>query len=70
MRYLQVKDDVYFIGERLKEIDENYIILYNLEKNAYEVWLSEFEEGTFSLEKAPSLEGRNVVAVLAPAASK
>lgn len=39
MRYLQVKDDVYFIDERLKEIDENYIILYNLEKNAYEVHL-------------------------------
>lgn len=33
-------------------------------------FLSEFEQGTFSLEKAPSLEGRNVVAVLAPAASK
>ncbi|HIS74775.1 TPA: translation initiation factor IF-3 [Candidatus Galligastranaerophilus intestinavium] len=30
-------------------------------------FLSEFEEGTFTLEKAPSLEGRNVVAVLAPA---
>ena len=30
-------------------------------------FLSEFEEGTYTLEKAPSLEGRNVVAVLAPA---
>ncbi len=30
-------------------------------------FLSEFEENTFALEKAPALEGRNVVMVLAPA---
>ncbi len=30
-------------------------------------FLLEFEENTFNLEKAPALEGRNVVMVLAPA---
>ena len=29
-------------------------------------FLSDFEEGTYTLEKAPALEGRNVVMVLAP----
>lgn len=29
-------------------------------------FLGDFEEGTYTLEKAPALEGRNVVMVLAP----
>ncbi len=29
-------------------------------------FLGDFEEGTYALEKAPALEGRNVVMVLAP----
>lgn len=29
-------------------------------------FLGDFEEGTYSVEKTPALEGRNVVAVLAP----
>ena len=29
-------------------------------------FLADFEEGTYALEKAPALEGRNVVMVLAP----
>ena len=33
-------------------------------------FLADFEEGTYALEKAPALEGRNVVAVLAPANAK
>lgn len=33
-------------------------------------FLAEFEEGTFVLEKAPSLEGRNVIMFLAPPSTK
>lgn len=33
-------------------------------------FLAEFEAGTFVLEKAPSLEGRNVVMFLAPPSAK
>lgn len=37
MRYLEITEDVYLIGKRLKEIDRSYIILYNLDKKSYEV---------------------------------
>ena len=33
-------------------------------------FLADFEEGTYILEKAPALEGRNVVMVLAPSSGK
>lgn len=32
-----IKDDVFEIDKRLKEIDENYFILYDTEKQKYEV---------------------------------
>lgn len=40
MRYLKIEDDVYYISNRLKEIDEKYVILYNLDKKVYEVHIS------------------------------
>lgn len=35
--YLEIKDDVYYICKRLKELDKSYIVLYNLDKKVYEV---------------------------------
>lgn len=37
LNYLEIKDDVYYICDRLKEIDESYFVLYNLSKKCYEV---------------------------------
>lgn len=37
VNYQEIKDDVYYICDRLKEIDESYYVLYNLSKNCYEV---------------------------------
>lgn len=34
---IEVKNDVYFIADRLKEVDENYFILFNTKKQHYEV---------------------------------
>ena len=33
-------------------------------------FLADFEQGSYTLEKAPALEGRNVVMVLAPSSGK
>jgi len=38
----------------------------NLASDLAKKFVADLEEGTFVLEKAPTLEGRNVVAVLAP----
>ena len=35
--YIEIKDDVYYICQRLKEIDESYFLLYNLTRHCYEV---------------------------------
>ena len=35
--YLEINDDVYFICQRIKEIDKSYHILYNLSRHCYEV---------------------------------
>ena len=37
INYLKIDNDVYYICSRLKEIDESYFVLYNLDKNVYEV---------------------------------
>ena len=37
LNYLEIKDDVYYICDRLKEIDESYFVLYSLSKKCYEV---------------------------------
>lgn len=37
INYLEIKDDVYYIDKRLKEIDDSYILLFNLDKKTYEV---------------------------------
>lgn len=34
---IEIDGDVYFIAERLKEIDFNYFILYNTKKKCYEI---------------------------------
>ena len=46
---------------RGREMQHNKLALDLAQK-----FLADFETGTFVLEKAPALEGRNVVAVLAP----
>lgn len=35
--YLEIKDDVYYICDRLKEIDDSYIVLFNLDNLRYEI---------------------------------
>ena len=39
--YIEIEDDVFYIRQRLKEIDKSYIILYNLTRKCYEVHSSE-----------------------------
>lgn len=34
---LEIKNDVYYIAERLKEIDFKYFILYDTKKQKYEI---------------------------------
>lgn len=34
---LIIEGDTYFIGERLKEIDKDYFVVFNLIRNKYEV---------------------------------
>ncbi len=34
---IEIKDDVYFIAERLKDIDKSYQIFFNLIRKCYEV---------------------------------
>ncbi|GBF23102.1 translation initiation factor IF-3 [Candidatus Gastranaerophilus sp. (ex Termes propinquus)] len=46
---------------RGREMQHNHIAITLAKK-----FLSELPENTFTVEKAPSLEGRNVVAILAP----
>ena len=35
--YLKIQSDVYFICQRLREIDDSYFVMYNLDRQAYEV---------------------------------
>ncbi len=35
--YLLIDNDVYFISQRIKEIDKRYFILFNMSKNKYEI---------------------------------
>ena len=39
--YLEIKDDVYYICQRLKEIDMSYFVLFNLSNKKYEIHSSE-----------------------------
>lgn len=41
INYCEIKDDVYFVAQRLKEIDKSYYIIFNLSKKCYEVHSSE-----------------------------
>ena len=34
---IEILNDVFFINQRLKEIDSNYKIFYNLDKNKFEI---------------------------------
>ena len=34
---IEIKNDVYYISQRLKEIDFKYFILYNTKKKKYEI---------------------------------
>lgn len=35
--YIQIQNDVYFISNRIKEIDKSYFILFNISKGKFEV---------------------------------
>ena len=39
--YLDIKDDVYYICQRLKEIDRSYYVLFNLDRKKYEIHSNE-----------------------------
>lgn len=36
-KYYLIENDVYFISQRIKEIDKSYFIVFNCEKNKFEV---------------------------------
>lgn len=43
--YFEINDDVYFISQRIKELDRSYHILYNLTRHCYEVHSFEQSDG-------------------------
>ena len=45
---LIIKGDAFFINERLKEIDKDYFIVFNLEKKKYEVHVSGQKGGSYA----------------------
>lgn len=46
---IEIKNDVYFILSRLKEIDENYQIFYNTRRKVFEVHNKAQIGGSYSL---------------------
>ena len=44
-----IHSDTYYIGERLKEIDESYFIVYNFEKEKFEIHSSTQSGSTYCL---------------------
>ena len=46
-KYFHIQNDVCFISDRIKEIDKNYFILFNLLKNKYEVHYLGQRGGTY-----------------------
>lgn len=39
--YIKIENDCFYITERLREIDESYFVLYNLDKKCYEIHSNE-----------------------------
>lgn len=46
---ININADTYFISERLKEIDENYVIKYNTNTKKYEIHNLSQLENTYAL---------------------
>lgn len=44
---IKIECDNFFIGKRLKEVDESYEIYFNLKSNSYEVHSNKQEKGSF-----------------------
>ena len=44
---IEIKNDCYFISQRLKEIDKSYQIFYNLKRKVYEVHSSKQEKNSY-----------------------
>lgn len=45
--YFLINNDVYFISQRIKDIDKNYFIVFNRLKNKYEVHAFAQQGGTY-----------------------
>ena len=43
-RLVEIREDVFDITDRMKEIDDRYLLFYNLDKGRYEVRLKGREE--------------------------
>ena len=62
---IKIERDSLFIEERLREIDDNYYIVYNVDKKTYEVHNSSQINGTYCLTLPfDSLDERSVEHVL------
>lgn len=46
---IEIQNDIYFIGSRLKEIDSNYQVFYNTKRNMFEVHNKEQIGGSYCL---------------------
>lgn len=46
---IEIRNDVYFVLERIKEIDKNYQIFYNTTKKHFEIHNSKQKGDSFSL---------------------
>jgi len=47
--YISIKNDLFSIAERVKEIDDGYFILYNTEKSCFEVHSTKQKSNTYCL---------------------
>lgn len=56
-RFLSINHDVFFIAQRLREIDDEYRLVYNLDKKCYEVHT---DKGEFCFRVREQLDARTI----------
>lgn len=63
--YIEIKNDVFNIANRIKSLDKNYIIKYNLNQKRFEVWYKEnaFVEHLEIVVPYPCLDVRTIYKV-------
>ena len=55
--FLSIEHDVFFISQRLREIDDEYRLVYNVDKKCYEVHT---DKGQFCFRVRDDLDARTI----------